>query len=93
MPFQAREVNADRDARRAGEADAASRQANTVTEAGSTVETSDADVAVFSDAEGGGSQGRPFEEGPPSPLPDEASGNPGGITRDADGNLHVDLEA
>ncbi len=88
---QAREIAKEREARRAGQADAATRQVKTVDEAGSTVETTDNDVAVFSDAEGSGSQGRAFEEGAPPEAAGEDAGT--GITQDDDGQLHVDLEA
>ena len=60
--FQAREVAKERDARRVASSDAANRQAQSVDEAGRTVETTDDDVAIFADAEGTGSQGRAFEE-------------------------------
>ncbi len=91
--FQAREVAKERDARRTGQAEAASRQTKAVTESGDTVETTDADVAVYADAEGTGSQGRPFEEAETDePETDDKPKN-GGITRDDDGQLHVDLEA
>ena len=91
--FQAREVAKERDARRSGQADAASRQVKTVDEAGSTVETTDADTAVFADAEGGGSEGRELAEGnAPEPEPADGTGNDG-ITEGKDGQLHLDLEA
>ncbi|MGB2987074.1 MAG: hypothetical protein WBE26_14470 [Phycisphaerae bacterium] len=92
--FQARETAKERDARRAGQAEAANRQAKSVTEAGDTVETTDADVAVFADAEGTGSQGRPFEEAETGEQ--ETAGGAdekNGITKGDDGQLHVDLEA
>lgn len=89
--FQAHEVAKERDARRAGQTDAASRQARKVTEAGSTVETTDADVAIFADSEGSGSQGRAFEEEAES-TPDKNSGA-GGVTTGADGKVHIDMEA
>ncbi len=90
---QAREVAKVRDARRAGQANAADRHIKAVDEAGSTVDTEDADTQVFADAEGSGSQGRPFDEGQTpeqEPTGDNASD---GITRDDDGQLHLDLEA
>ncbi len=91
-PYQAKEVNKDREARRAGQAHAGERQIKSVDEAGSTVETTDNDVAVFSDAEGTGSQGRESETPEPeSPEPGKDASN--GITRDDDGQMHVDLEA
>lgn len=90
---QAREIAKERDARRAGQAHAATRQVKTVDEAGSTVETNDEDVAVFADAEGTGSEGRAFEEGstPESESTDQEK--TGGVARGEDGQLHVDLEA
>lgn len=92
--FQANEVAKEREARRAGLSHAANRQVRTVDEAGTTVDTEDADVAVFSDAEGTGSQGREREkeETPPDAEKDAAGGDQG-ITKDVDGQLHVDLEA
>lgn len=90
---QAREVAKEREARRAGQAAAATRQVRTIDEAGSTVETTDDDVAVFTDAEGSGSAGRESEE-QTTPEP-ESTDEParGGITRGDDGQLHVDLDA
>ncbi len=90
---QAREIAKEREARRAGQADAATRQVKTVDEAGSIVETTDDDVAVFTDAEGSGRQGRAFEEDAP-PKPEATDDNAAaGITRGDDGQLHLDLEA
>ncbi len=90
---QAGEVAKERDARRAGQADAANRQIKAVNEAGSTVETTDDDVAVFGDSEGTGSEGRELEEdNTPSPE-STGEGTKNGITRDDDGRFHVDLEA
>ncbi len=90
---QAREVAKERDARRAGQADVASRQIKAVDEAGSTVETTDDDVAVFGDSEGTGSEGREFEEDKTPSAESTGDGTKNGITRDEDGQLHVDLEA
>ncbi len=90
---QAREVAKERDARRAGQADAVNRQVKAVDEAGSTVETTDDDVAVFGDSEGTGSEGRELEDGN-TPAPESpADGTKNGITRDEHGRFHVDLEA
>jgi len=89
--FQARETAKQRDAGRAGQAEAASRQVRAVDETGETVDTADADVAIFTDAEGTGSQGRNFQEEKAETEPDEPTHN--GITTDKDGELHVDLEA
>ena len=90
--FQAKEVSKDRAARHAGQAHATERQVKSVDEAGSTVETTDSDVAVFSDAEGAGSQGREGEKPEPE-SPEQQQDATKGITRDDDGQIHVDLEA
>ena len=77
----------------AGQAHAANRQVRTVDEAGNTVETTDADARVFTDAEGQGGQGRQLEERA-EPTPDEPAANePKGFTTDRDGQMHLDLEA
>ena len=90
--YQAREVGKERGARGAAQAHAANHQIKAVDESGSTVETEDADTRVFTDAEGGGSQGRAFEEEhPESETPADSPDK--GITRDQDGQLHLDLEA
>ncbi len=90
--FQAREATKDREANRAGQSHAATRQVKTVDDAGTTVETTDADTAVFADAEGQGSQGRHTDEQPEATTPNEPTKD-SGITTDLDGRLHVDLEA
>jgi hypothetical protein len=52
------------------------------------------DVAVFSDAEGAGSQGRHQGEDMDQPGDDSDEDKKSqGIRRDEDGQLHVDLEA
>jgi hypothetical protein len=92
---QARELAAEKGARQAGEAHAAHRQTRAVDEAGSTVDTADADNRVFTDAEGGGSQGRFTEETPEeaeSESQDPRSPQTG-VTRDAQGQLHLDIQA
>ena len=90
--FQGREVAKEREARRAGQADAVQRQVKTVDEAGNTVETTDQDAAVFTDAEGGGSEGREHEEAGPETGEAKKPPTNNGITRDDDGQLHVDIE-
>lgn len=92
--FQAREVSKEREARSAGRANATERVVKAVDEAGTTVDTDDADMAVFTDAEGTGGQGRPFEEEESGQEEtNESSADDGGIHRDEDGHLHLDLEA
>jgi hypothetical protein len=90
--YKAQEVSAERDAHRAGPAQAAGRQVKSVDEAGNSVETTDNDTQVFTDAEGSGSLGRELGQESEEERQREA-GNPNGITRDDDGRLHVDLEA
>ena len=91
---QGREVAKDREARRTGQADTAARQIRTTDEAGSTVDTNDADVAIFADAEGTGSAGRETEEEQPGEGESgEVAPDGRGITKDEDGRTHVDLEA
>lgn len=91
--FQARQLLDQRDARRAGQVHAAARQVKTVDEAGNTVETTDNDNQVFTNAEGQGSQGRAFEEDPPTAPAAASPPDPRGVRTDPDGSLHVDIEA
>jgi hypothetical protein len=93
VPLQARDTVQANEARRAGQHHAIRRQAQTVTDAGATVETSDADARVFGDTEGTGSQGRELGEQETQPDEQEPPKNPPGIATGKDGNLHVDLEA
>jgi len=90
--LQAREVARERAGSAAGQGNAAQRQVKAVDEAGSTVETEDADNQVFTDAEGSGSQGKPFEDDRPSDGT-EGKEPEEGVIRGEDGRLHVDLEA
>lgn len=91
--FQSNQVAKEREARRAGAAHATDRQIKAVDEAGAVVDTEDADVAIFADTEGEGSQGRETpEESEPEASEDSASSQ-SGITKDDEGQFHVDLEA
>ena len=89
---QSQEVARGRDAARTNTSNAANRQIQAAEEAGSTVDTEDADNRVFTDAEGSGSEGRPFEEGAAQREGGE-KGPDDGITTDENGQLHLDLEA
>ena len=91
--FQAREVAKDRDARSAGQANAVARQVKAAGEADATVETNDSDTQISADAEGTGSQGRNFEEENPEQQDATEKNTDNGITKDAEGRLHLDLEA
>ena len=91
--FQARDVAKVRDAARVGQAHSADRATKAIDEAGSTVETEDGDTAVFTDAEGAGSQGRSFEDellSEDAEEQDEGRQDPAGP---ADGQTHVDIKA
>ncbi len=90
---QSREVAKGRAAARANISSAASRETKAVEEAGSTVDTEDEDNRIFTDAEGGGSQGRTFEEGAAAEQGQGEAVSDNGITQDEDGQLHLDLEA
>ena len=92
-PMQSRELAKDREASSAGQAHAADRQTKAITEAGDVVETTDADAQVFTDSEGTGSQGRSSDEEPGAAHEDDQTSPARGIVRDADGRVHVDLEA
>jgi hypothetical protein len=92
--IQSKELAKERQAGQAGQAAASNRQLKSVDEAGSTVETGDEDVAVFTDAEGSGSQGRTVEEEAPETGREGDDGpRRQGVTRGDDGRLHVDIEA
>ena len=88
--YHAKEVAKEREARRAANAHTADRGARSVDDRGSTIDTEDGDTAIFTDAEGTGSQGRPFEE--PEEGTKEEAQPPAGVTRDNDGQVHLDLE-
>lgn len=90
---QAQEVAKDRASARANSASAVNRQIKAAEEAGSTVETEDDDNRVFADSEGGGSEGRAFEEGAAAEDEQGEEASDTGITTDEDGQLHLDLEA
>jgi len=92
-PMQARDAVEAGEARRAGQHHAIRRQAQTVTDAGATVETTDADARVFSDTEGTGSQGRQLDDPDTSQDEQRPPQTKPGITIDVDGQLHLDLEA
>jgi hypothetical protein len=91
-PIASREVAREREVSGAAQSHTASRQTKAVTDAGDVVETGDADAQVFTDSEGTGSQGRHFESNEQQTEPKQPE-SAGGITRDKDGRIHVDLEA
>lgn len=88
-PLAQGQISAARDNEEAQRAAGDRRQSGAITEADSTVETTDSDTAVYTDSEGAGSQGRAFaspqEE---TPEPDPTPRGP-----DEDTGRHIDLEA
>lgn len=87
---QSADVARVRDAE-ANRADATSRETARINETrDNTVETTDEGADIDNEAEGKGSQGRPFSETTSGAAPDTPSG---GITIDASGQKHLDLEA
>ncbi len=92
-PLQARDAAEAGEARRAGQHNAIRQHAKSVTDAGNTVETTDADSRVYGDTEGTGSQGRELGEDESRKDNQDEKKNPPGIRTDKDGQLHLDLEA
>lgn len=88
---KARDVAKVRDSHNTGRAQAGKRHIEAIDDAGSMVDTEDADARVFAEAEGSGSQGRAPDE---AEVEETAEKPPNeGVTRDDDGQLHLDLEA
>ena len=83
-----RQVSAVRDTERASAAVDLRKQASIIDEKGTTVETTDGDTQVYSDAEGGGSQGRPFSSEEKQEEPAKEKPTPQG-----DEGTLLDLEA
>lgn len=92
-PLQAKDAAEAREARRAGQHNAARTHVKIVDDAGATVETTDADSRVFTDAEGTGSQGRQLDDELEPAEQHSAGAEPEGITKDKDGKIHLDLQA
>ncbi len=90
--YKAKEVAKEREANRAATAHTAERGVKNIADRGATIDTEDGDTAIFADAEGTGSQGRPFEEDTQPEEEAESETIPEGITRDEDGQFHLDLE-
>ncbi len=90
---QAREMAKLGSKERSGAAGADGGRERKVDEAGEVVETSDNDTQVFADGDGAGSQGRNIEEEAVETDDEPTTPDVGGISHDADGNPHLDLEA
>lgn len=82
-----------RDGERAGQANAATRRARAIDDAGNTIETGDSDIEVYADAAGAGGQGRATEEEAAENAASEASDRRDEFHRDDGGELHVDIQA
>lgn len=83
-----RQVTAVRDGERNQRASADRQQARAVDQADSTVSMTDDSSEIYTDAEGGGSQGRAFSE--PEP---ETSPEPDAEPKTGDEGRHLDLSA
>ena len=92
-PLQAKDAAEAREARRAGQHNAARTQVKTVDDAGATVETTDADSRVFTNAEGTGSQGRQLGDEQEPAEQESSVAEPKGIIKGKDGKIHLDLQA
>ena len=92
--YQAREAAKLGSKERSGTVGADGGRERKVDEAGEVVETSDHDTQVFADADGAGSQGRSAEDEAARTADEEPTAPElDGISHDADGNPHLDLEA
>jgi hypothetical protein len=85
-----RQVSSVRDNERAQQASADRQQTNAIDEKDTTVETTDDDTRIHPDAEGTGSQGRPFSN-PEDQQPDEEE--PRDPDSGDDEGRHIDLTA
>lgn len=94
VALRSREIAAADDARRAGDTEAATKSVRTVDEAGVIVDTEDRDTEVFADSEGLGGQGRADEGSEETASKNQSNDDDtSGITRTADGQIHLDLTA
>lgn len=84
-----RQISRVRDNERSQESSSQRQQANAIDERDSTVETTDGDTQVHSDAEGMGSQGRAFT----GSEPDEQAPADQELLPDQQEGRHIDLEA
>lgn len=84
-PLVQGQLSAVRDGEEAARLNAERRQTAAITETDTTVETTDNDTQVHTDAEGGGSQGRAFSA-PEQPQQDTPEG-------DSAEDGHIDIEA
>jgi hypothetical protein len=83
-----RQVSTVRDTERASATVDLRQQATIIDEKGSTVETTDGDTQIYSDAEGTGSQGRPFSS---EEQPEETAEQK--TTPEGDEGTILDIEA
>jgi hypothetical protein len=74
----AREAARPRDADRTAQANGAAQQVRALTDAADQVGTTDGDTAVFTDAEGAGSQGRAFGDADAAEEPVDLTDQPPG---------------
>jgi hypothetical protein len=82
------------DSEREQQENAALKGAQRSEHASEAIGDQDDETQVNSDSEGAGSQGRAFQSSDDDPATtDDSATSAGGISRDEDGQLHIDLEA
>lgn len=91
--YQAREVTKEREARSAVQAEGDKNQVKAIDEASETVDTEESDVAVFSDAEGAGSEGRSDEEEAGKQDGDGEGAEEGDASDDDENRPRLDIRA
>lgn len=92
--YQQREASRISEADRASRGQASQRSEKAIDAAELTVHADDVELSVYTDAEGGGSQGRAFEEEQPPPEEEAAeSTSESTITTDDEGRPHLDIQA
>ncbi len=90
--FQQADVSKTRNAERSAQSIAANKSVKAMDASDTSIETTDTDTAVFSDAEGMGGQGRSEEEQLEHGVEQDGADAPG-VQADDDGNLHLDVQA
>ncbi|MFQ5489177.1 MAG: hypothetical protein ACE5GE_00535 [Phycisphaerae bacterium] len=91
--YQARNASKGRDAERATAASNADKSAKAIDEADTTVETGDSDAAVYTDAEGAGSQGRVFSDDVEADEDEQSDGSDQDRPGNSDDQPHLDIQA
>lgn len=90
--FHQADVAKTRDANRTAQSIAGNKAAKALDASDTSIETTDTDTAVFSDAEGMGGQGRSEEEQLEHGAEQESS-DAADVQTDDEGNFHLDIQA